>query len=167
MSARAEEIASNLDTVRRRLSDAAADAGRDAADVRLIVVTKTVPLPAIRDAGWRLAPIVVARQGRVALGDEIGERLGARLVVVLLGERPGLSSPDSLGAYLTFAPRIGLTDAMRNCVSNIHGAGLSYDEAAFKISWLVREGLARQVTGVALKDESGGGSPAGIASDQR
>ena len=67
----------------------------------------------------------------------------------------GLSAPDSLGAYLTFAPRIGLTDEKRNCVSNIHGAGLSYDEAAFKIAWLVRQGIARGTTGVALKDESG------------
>src|SRR6476659_5226807 len=92
---------------------------------------------------------------RVALGDEIGAALGARMVAMLIGERPGLSAPDSLGAYLTFAPRIGLTDAERNCVSNTHGAGLSYDEAAFKIAWLVREGIARQVTGVALKDESG------------
>jgi ethanolamine ammonia-lyase small subunit len=74
---------------------------------------------------------------------------------MLIGERPGLSAPDSLGAYLTFAPRIGLTDEKRNCVSNIHAAGLSNDEAAFKIAWLVREGIARGVTGVALKDESG------------
>jgi ethanolamine ammonia-lyase small subunit len=99
--------------------------------------------------------VAVAAGARVALGDAIGELLGARMVLVLLGERPGLSAPDSLGAYLTLAPRIGLTDADRNCVSNIHGGGLDYDEAAFKIAWLVREGLARGATGVALKDESG------------
>jgi ethanolamine ammonia-lyase small subunit len=103
---------------------------------------------------------VVAFGARVALGDEIGAILSARMLVMLIGERPGLSSPDSLGAYLTFAPRPGRTDAERNCVSNIHGAGLDHDEAASRIAWLVREGLARGITGVALKEESGGGTVA-------
>jgi ethanolamine ammonia-lyase small subunit len=111
--------------------------------------------PRLAEADIPFGRCVVATGARVALGDEIGAVLGARMVVMLIGERPGLSAPDSLGAYLTFAPRIGLTDERRNCVSNIHGAGLSYDEAAFKIAWLAREGIARQVTGVALKDESG------------
>jgi ethanolamine ammonia-lyase small subunit len=106
---------------------------------------------------------VIASGARVALGDEIGAALRARMMVMLIGERPGLSAPDSLGAYLTFAPRIGLTDAERNCVSNIHGAGLSCDEAAARIAWLIREGLSRQVTGIALKDESSTAAPRRIA----
>ena len=107
-------------------------------------------------AGIPISHAVVASGARVALGDEIGAILGASMMVMLIGERPGLSAPDSLGVYLTYAPRIGLSDAERNCVSNIHGAGLGYDEAAARIAWLAREGLARRVTGVALKDESGG-----------
>ena len=116
-------------------------------------------IPRLAADGIEIGQAVVASGARVALGDEIGAMLGARMIVMLIGERPGLSAPDSLGVYLSFAPRIGLTDAERNCVSNIHGAGLGYDEAALRIAWLVREGLARQITGVALKDESGGVTP--------
>jgi ethanolamine ammonia-lyase small subunit len=121
-------------------------------------------MPRLRSGGIALGAVVVASGARVALGDEIGALLGARMAAMLIGERPGLSAPHSLGAYLTFAPKAGCTDAMRNCVSNIHGSGLSYAEAAFKIAWLVREGLAREVTGVALKDESGG-QPAALSRD--
>lgn len=104
--------------------------------------------------GWTRAPLVVASQARVALGDEIGQILGARLVLMLIGERPGLSSPDSLGAYLTFAPATGRTDAERNCVSNIRPAGLGYEAAAARLAWLMREAMRLGLTGVGLKDES-------------
>lgn len=123
-------------------------------------------LPRLAVDGIETGHAVVACGARVALGDEIGDKLGARMVAVLIGERPGLSAPDSLGAYLTFAPRLGCTDAERNCISNIHGAGLSYDEAALRIAWLIREGLARRLTGVTLKDESGGAAPGRITNAQ-
>ena len=104
-------------------------------------------------SGWRVAPIAIVEQGRVAIGDEIGERLGAEVVAVLIGERPGLSSPDSLGVYLTFGPRRGRNDAERNCVSNIHEHGLDYQTAARKLVFLMREARRRKLSGVALKED--------------
>jgi len=108
----------------------------------------------LRRAEWRLAPVVVARQGRVAIGDEIGALLGAGLVAVLIGERPGLSAPDSLGVYLTHDPRPGRVDAERNCISNIRPEGLSYAAAAHTLVWLMTEARRRGLTGVSLRDES-------------
>lgn len=106
-------------------------------------------------ADWRIGPLVLATQARVALGDEVGERLGARLIAVLLGERPGLSCQESLGLYLTWAPRPGRTDAERNCLSNIHPGGLSPTDVAHKLWWLAREARRLSLTGVQLKDRSG------------
>ncbi len=105
-------------------------------------------------AGLRIAPLVLATEARVALADEVGALLGARLALILLGERPGLSAPDSLGAYLTYAPRMGCLDAERNCVSNIRPEGLPPDRAARKLAWLIREALGRELTGVRLNDDS-------------
>lgn len=104
--------------------------------------------------GWRIGPVVVARQARVALGDEIGAVLGATFVAVLIGERPGLSSPDSLGIYLTYGPRVGRTDAERNCISNVRPEGLGYAEAAHKLHYLLTQARRLSLTGVALKDDS-------------
>jgi ethanolamine ammonia-lyase small subunit len=110
--------------------------------------------PLLEAAGLNLGTVVLVQQCRVALGDEVGAALRAQAVMVLIGERPGLSSPDSLGAYLTWAPRVGCADSQRNCVSNIRPEGLSYAEGARKIAWLL--GAARRLgaTGVTLKDES-------------
>ncbi|TDU30817.1 ethanolamine ammonia-lyase light chain [Panacagrimonas perspica] len=101
-------------------------------------------------ADLRVAPIVIATQARVALSDEVGQFLGAGIAVSLIGERPGLSTPDSLGAYLTADPRVGRSDAQRNCISNIHGAGLSYETAAAQIEALIRTAHASGVSGVTL-----------------
>jgi ethanolamine ammonia-lyase small subunit len=100
------------------------------------------------------APVVIVEEARVAIGDEIGELLKAQLTLLLIGERPGLSSPDSLGAYITWQPRVGRSDAERNCISNIRPEGLSYAEAAAKIAHLLRAAAARQLTGVDLKADS-------------
>ncbi|MDQ0463252.1 ethanolamine ammonia-lyase small subunit [Caulobacter ginsengisoli] len=118
------------------------------------VQAHAAPLIAALPADLRTGPVVLASQARVALGDEIGERMGARMVAVLIGERPGLSSPDSLGVYLTYEPRVGRTDAERNCISNIRPQGLGYEAAAARLTWLVREALKRRLTGVELKDQS-------------
>ena len=104
--------------------------------------------------GWHLAPVCVVEQARVAIGDQIGHALGAQISVVLIGERPGLSSPDSLGAYITWGPRPGRTDAERNCISNIRTEGLSYAHAAAQLGYYLTEARRRQLTGVALKEQS-------------
>lgn len=103
---------------------------------------------------WSVAPLCIVSQGRVAIGDEVGELLGARAVVVLIGERPGLSSPDSMGLYLTWMPRVGLLDDSRNCISNVRPAGLRYEDAAYKLHYLLSQARQRQLTGVELKDET-------------
>ncbi|AOK28362.1 MULTISPECIES: ethanolamine ammonia-lyase subunit EutC [Burkholderia] len=113
--------------------------------------------------GWRIGPVVVARQARVALGDEIGELLGARLVAMLIGERPGLSSPDSLGVYLTHAPKVGCHDAQRNCISNVRPEGLPYEAAAHKLHYLLTHARRLGLTGVGLKDDSDALPPAARA----
>jgi len=103
---------------------------------------------------WKTGPVVIARQARVALADEVGELMKARMVILLIGERPGLSSPDSLGLYLTYQPKVGCSDADRNCISNVRPEGLNYEAAAKKLMWLAQESMRLKVSGVALKDES-------------
>ncbi|SFK83991.1 ethanolamine ammonia-lyase subunit EutC [Falsiroseomonas stagni] len=110
-------------------------------------------IPGLERAGWDVAPPVIATQARVAIGDDIGQALGAAMVAVLIGERPGLSSLDSMGIYLTHAPRTGRNDAERNCISNIRPGGISPADAAAKLLWLVAAARRLGLTGVGLKDE--------------
>lgn len=106
------------------------------------------------DMGLQVAPLVIVEQGRVAIGDEIGAALNAKSVALIVGERPGLSSPDSLGIYYTFAPEVGLTDARRNCISNVRAAGLSNQQAVQRLMWLINGSRSLQTSGVTLKDNS-------------
>ncbi|PUZ29913.1 Ethanolamine ammonia-lyase light chain [Chitinophaga costaii] len=114
----------------------------------------SLAIPRLQALGFSLAPIHLVTQGRVAVGDPVGAFLQTRIVVVLIGERPGLSSPDSMGAYLTFAPAPGLTDVSRNCISNIRPAGLSYAAAADRLVYLLQQALRQGISGVHLKDDS-------------
>ena len=154
------------DTSRALLASAS---GRSNVDLSVVVIdglsatavnNHAVPLlirfvEEVKKWGWSMAPIVVVEQGRVAIGDEIAYAFGATLLLVLIGERPGLSSPDSLGAYLTYRPRPGLTDESRNCISNIRPEGLPFDFAVSKLLYLLDEMKTRQLSGVELKDEMG------------
>ncbi|MEA1079867.1 ethanolamine ammonia-lyase subunit EutC [Marinobacter qingdaonensis] len=162
----------------RRLSDAgrqaltkAQDDGESGPDLAVVVVDGlssaavqanvapflTCLLPALAEQArpMALAPLTVVQKGRVAIGDEIGALLRARMVVVLIGERPGLSSPDSLGIYLTFGPHAGLSDAHRNCISNVRPAGLSFEDASQRLLYLIREADRLKLSGVGLKDRTG------------
>jgi len=155
----------------RRLNPADADALQApevAPDLVLVVGDGLSPLgiqrhapallAALREAldpGLRLGPLVLVREARVAVGDEVGERLRAGMVAMLVGERPGLSSPDSVGIYLTHQPRVGCSDAQRNCISNVRPAGQDPVTAARRLAWLVAEGRRLGLTGVGLKDHSG------------
>lgn len=114
----------------------------------------SLTMPALRAEAWRIGPVVVVRHGRVAIGDAITTILGAASVAVLIGERPGLSAPDSMSAYLTFSPRPETSDAERNCISNIRPQGVDYAVASARLAYLLRAMRARGLSGVALKDES-------------
>jgi ethanolamine ammonia-lyase small subunit len=111
-------------------------------------------MPSLVKEGWRMAPLCIVKEARVAVGDEVGEVLGAKMVVILIGERPGLSSPDSMGIYMTLNPRVGLTDESRNCISNIRPGGLGYEHAAHRLLYLMTEARRRGLSGVNLKDEA-------------
>jgi ethanolamine ammonia-lyase small subunit len=121
---------------------------------RQAVALITALLPYLHTLGLTTGPVVLAHQSRVALGDEIGEMLKSKAVAMLIGERPGLSSPDSLGVYLTWQPTRTRLDSERNCISNIRPEGLRHEAAAFKLAWLLEQAFLRRLTGVKLKDES-------------
>lgn len=153
------------DASRKRLADVSRSGPFDVAimigdGLSALAVLRHAPallravLPSLTRLGVSVSPVVLAEGARVALGDEVGACLGAKLVIVLIGERPGLSSPDSLGVYVTYDPRPGRSDAERNCISNVRPQGLPPERAAHNLAWLVEAALARGHTGVLLKDES-------------
>lgn len=155
----------------RRLDDASRaqlDGGAKGVDLALVAADGLSALAIQRHAApflaalrarlaleaWTLSPVHIVAQGRVAVGDEVGELIKARAVLVLIGERPGLSSPDSLGLYLTWAPKAGLLDERRNCISNVRPEGLAYAPAAYRLHYLLSQAFSRQLSGVDLKDET-------------
>jgi ethanolamine ammonia-lyase small subunit len=156
----------------RRLAAGAADAAlaahKDNYDVVFVVAdglssravalhagsVLSLTMPALRAEGWRIGPVVIVCHGRVAIGDEIATALGGASVAVLIGERPGLSAPDSMGVYLTFNPHAGTSDAERNCISNIRPDGTDYPVAGVRIAHLLRAMRTRRLSGVQLKDDS-------------
>lgn len=157
------------DASRARLADAAAGVeGAAGVDLALVVADGLSALAVQRHAAplldalrqrlaleaWTVSPVMIVAQGRVAVGDEVGQLLQARAVLVLIGERPGLSSPDSLGLYLTWAPKVGLLDDRRNCISNVRPEGLAYAPAAYRLHYLLLQAFQRQVSGVGLKDDT-------------
>lgn len=111
-------------------------------------------LPYLRTLELKIGPVVLAHQSRVALGDDIAQAMKARAVAILIGERPGLSSPDSLGIYMTWGPHTKRLESERNCISNVRPEGLNYPQAAFKLAWLLEQSFQRKLSGVNLKDES-------------
>jgi ethanolamine ammonia-lyase small subunit len=119
-----------------------------------IFIKKLIEVLNFSSQDWKIAPITIVQQGRVAIGDEVGQILNSKISIVLIGERPGLSSPDSMGLYLTYNPKVGLTDESRNCISNIRIEGLSYEEAVKKTMYLLKESRKLELSGVNLKDRT-------------
>ena len=119
-----------------------------------IFIKKLIEVLNFSSQDWEIAPITIVQQGRVAIGDEVGQILNSKISIVLIGERPGLSSPDSMGLYLTYNPKVGLTDESRNCISNIRIEGLSYEEAVKKTMYLLKESRKLELSGVNLKDRT-------------
>jgi ethanolamine ammonia-lyase small subunit len=175
------DLGRRLDTDSRKRLDALAAKTKESPDLVIVIADGLSALaiernaarflssllPALQGQAFTLAPLILVQQGRVAIGDEIGEVLKAKMVAILIGERPGLSSPDSMGIYLSWQPTIGLQDSARNCLSNIRPQGLSDVVAVEKFMYLLCEATRRQLTGVALKDETIQLGATGVPQTQR